>query len=124
MAHSPKERNVHTVLRSQCRTTAVRAHKSPESHQTVEKTGTYGLEWGKKDNSIWFITKTDCLCMQVTTTHTSSPLPQSPEPFLFHDLPETIDDSCVSGLARPRCNLQTRLDDISRCHKGGCRNTW
>lgn len=68
--------------------------------------------------------KTNCLCKQEYTTHTSSSLPQSPEPFLSHDLPETIDDSRVSGLSCPRCNLQTRLNDIGRRHEGGCRDTW
>lgn len=62
-----------------------------------------------------------CCCTQM---HTSSSLPQSPEPFLSHDLPEAIDDSSVRGLSCPRCNLQTRLDDISRRHEGGSRDTW
>lgn len=62
-----------------------------------------------------------CCCTQ---THTSSSLPQSPEPFLSHDLPEAIDDPSVSGLSGPRCNLQTCLDDIGRRHEGGGRDTW
>lgn len=116
-----------TVLQNQHRTTAVRARKSPGSHQTEEKTGTYELEKRETLNSMWFICKNNLrhtVYSRRRQTHTSSPLPQSPESLLSHNLPEAIDDSWVSGLSCPRCNLQTCLDDVSRRHEGCRRDTW
>lgn len=86
-----------TVLQSQRRTTAVKAHKSPGSHQTEEKTGTYELEKKETHNSILVSMQkqfeTHCVFLQEKKqTHTSSPLPQSPEPLLSHNLPEAVYD--------------------------------
>lgn len=53
---------------------------------------------------------------------TSSSLPQRSEAFLSQNLSETVNDSCVSGLAGPGCDLQTCLDNISGRHQGGCRD--
>lgn len=58
------------------------------------------------------------------TTRTSGSLPQGSEALLSHDLPEAVDDARVGGLPRPRCHLQTGLDDVGGRHEGGCRDTW
>jgi len=115
-----------TVLQNQRRTTAARAHKSPVSRQTGEKTGTYELEKRRRNKSTRFHCKeADTQCVDACAqTRTSSSLPQSPEPLLLHYRPEAIKDSCVGGLSGPRCDLQTCLDDIGRRHQGGCRDTW
>lgn len=122
-----KQTNKRTVHQSRCRTIVVGAHRLPESHQTGGRTGTYELEGKIKNSSrrLWSNNKSKTLFIRRrNVAHTSSALPQSPEAFLSHNLPEAIDDSRVSGLSRPRCNLQTRLHDISRCHQRGCRDTW
>lgn len=89
------------------------------------KTGTFELEGKRKKGSGDRVSKgAEALLRVQCTARTSGSLPQGSEAFLSHDLPEAVDDSRVGGLARPRCHLQARLDDVGGRHEGGCRDTW
>lgn len=116
-----------TVLQSQHRTIVGGARRSPGSHQTVGKTGTFELEEEREKGSGERVSGScgaEALLRVQRTARTSRSLPQGSEAFLSHDLPEAVDDARVGGLPSPRCHLQARLDDVGGRHEGGCRDTW